>query len=360
MRTGIVHLPLHYGKAPHWLFNRMKRLSREIIFSIVDNYGTEELLQRISDPYWFQSFGCVLGFDWHSSGITTTVCGALKEGIKGIEKEIGFFIAGGKGKAARRTPMEIEEICNKISIDGNPLIYASKISAKVDSAALQDGYQIYHHIFLFTSNGSWAVIQQGMNEQTGYARRYHWFSKGLKSFVCEPHLAVCCDMLNEGLNLVAEESEKTREAITELSHMQPDFLVSQVRKVNEIYFSKNHSIPMENIKLERFEKNFIHIYENYPDNFEKILGIEGVGPKTLRSLSLISELIFGTKPSYKDPTKFSFTHGGKDGHPFPVDKKLYDQNIEILKEAVERAKIGDREKIDCIRRMSTFISLCKF
>lgn len=351
MRTGIVNLPLHYGKSPFWLFNRMKRLSKEIVIFIIDNYGTEELLFRLSNPYWFQAFGCALGFDWHSSGLTTTVCGALKEGIRGIEKELGFFIAGGKGRASRKTPIEIEEICNQTSIDGTSLIYASKISAKVDSTALQDGYQLYHHSFFFNKEGLWAVIQQGMNERNRYARRYHWFSKGVKDFVCEPHWAVCCDEIKEVLNLVASESEPTRKAITELSHEKPHFLINQIKKVNEIFFSKDHSIPKEGLRLERLDKIFTQIYESYPESFEKLLGIKGVGPKTIYSLSLISELIFGTKPSFRDPTRFSFTHGGKDGHPYPVDKKLYDQNIEILKDAIDRAKLGDRDKMDAIRRL---------
>lgn len=357
MRTGIVNLPLHYGNVPLWLFNRMKRLSKQIIIFIIYNYGTEELLLRLSNPYWFQAFGCVLGFDWHSSGLTTIVCSALKEGIKGIEKELGFFIAGGKGKLSRKTPVEIEEICNQTSINGTPLIYASKISAKVDSSALQDGYQLYHHSFFFNREGLWAVIQQGMNEKTRYARRYHWFSKGVKDFVCEPHWAVCCDEIRETLNLVASESDLARKAITDLSHEKPKFLLDQMRKIKQVFFSKNHSIPMENIRLERLDKIFNQIYENYPENFEKLLGINGVGPKTIRSLSLIAELIFDTKPSFKDPTRFSFSHGGKDGHPYPVDKKLYDQNIEILKDAIDKAKLGDRDKIEAIRKLK---SLSKF
>jgi len=354
MKTGIANLPLHYGKAPPWLFRRMKDLSREIAIFIIDEYGVEELLRRLSDPLWFQAFGCVLGFDWHSSGVTTTVCGALKEGLKAIEKELGFFIAGGKGKTSRKTPLEIEEICNKISINGSSLIYASRMAAKVDSAAIQDGYQIYHHTFFFTNSGKWAVIQQGMNEETRYARRYHWLSEGVKDFVCEPHWAICCDQIKEALNLVAQESEATRKVITELSNEKPDFLINKWKKLNEVYFAKNHSISMEEIRLETLEKAFVQIYENSPENFERILGIKGVGPKTIRALSLISELIFGTKPSFKDPTKFSFAHGGKDGHPYPVDKKVYDQNIIILKEAIDKAKLGDREKIDAIRRLRDF------
>jgi hypothetical protein len=357
MRTGIAHLPLHYGKAPSWLFQRMKSLAREITLFIIDVYGVEEMLLRLSDPFWFQALGCVLGFDWHSSGVTTTVCGALKEGIKGMEKELGFYIAGGKGKASRKTPQEIEEICNRRSVDGTPLIYASRMSAKVDSAALQDGYQIYHHSFFFTKNGSWAVVQQGMNEENRYARRYHWLSQGVEDFVCEPHWAVCSDQKNRGLNLVATESELTRRAITKLSHERPEFLISEGSKVNELYLPKEHPILMEEIRLERLEKVFIQICDHSPKNFEELLGIRGVGPKSLRALSLISELIYGVKPSFRDPTRFSFAHGGKDGHPYPVDRGVYDKTIEILKGAIDKAKLGDREKMEAIRRLRCFTNI---
>lgn len=354
MRTGVANLPLHYGKAPFWLFQRMKSLSREIVFFIIDTYGAEEMLRRLSDPFWFQAFGCVLGFDWHSSGVTTTVCGALKEGLNGMEKELGFYIAGGKGRTSRKTPLEIENICHRESINGAPLIYASRMSAKVDSSAVQDGYQIYHHTFFFTYSGQWAVVQQGMNEKTHYARRYHWLSEGMNDFVCEPHWAVCCDQRKQCLNLVAQESEKTRQVIARLSHERPEFLLSEAKKVKELYLPKDHPIPMEEIRLERLEKSFIQIYEHSPTNFEELLGIQGVGAKSLKALSLISELIHGVKPSFEDPARYSFTHGGKDGHPYPVDRKVYDQSIEVLKNAIDRAKVGDREKVEAIRRLSYF------
>jgi hypothetical protein len=360
MRTGVAHLPLHYGKAPSWLFQRMKNLAREITLFIIDAYGVEEMLLRLSDPYWFQALGCVLGFDWHSSGVTTTVCGALKEGMKGMEGELGFFIAGGKGRTSRKTPQEIEEVCNRQSIDGITLIYASRMSAKVDSAAVQDGYQIYHHCFFFTKSGLWAVVQQGMNEETRYARRYHWFSQGVKDFVCEPHWAVCCDQKKEGLNLVAQESEKARQAITEISHEKPEFLISAGKRAIELYLPREHPVPSEAIHLERLEKIFSQIYDRSPENFEQLLGLGGVGPKSLRALSLVSELIYGAKPSFRDPTRFSFAHGGKDGHPYPVDRKVYDQTIEVLRSAVGKARVGDREKTDAIRRLRHFTNIDNF
>jgi len=356
MRTGVAHLPLHYGKAPSWLFQRMKSLAKEITLFIIDTYGVEEMLSRLSDPFWFQAFGCALGFDWHSSGVTTTVCGAMKEGIKGMEHEIGFYIAGGKGRTSRKTPQEIEEICDRRSVDGIPLVYASRMSAKVDSAAVQDGYQIYHHCFFFTNKGSWAVVQQGMNENTRYARRYHWFSQGVKDFVCEPHWAVCCDQRKESLNLVALESDKARQAITELSRQKPEFLMEEGKKATKLFLPETHPVPFEEVRLERLEKIFIRIYDHLPENFEQLLGIQGVGAKSLRALSLISELVYGAKPSFRDPARFSFTHGGKDGHPYPVDRKIYDTTIEVLKMALEKARTGDREKIEAIQRLRYFTS----
>jgi hypothetical protein len=332
----------------------MKGLAKEITLFVIDGYGVEEMLIRLSDPFWFQAFGCVLGFDWHSSGVTTTVCGALKEGLKGMEKELGFFVAGGKGKVSRKTPIEIEEICDKESMDGAPFIYASRMSAKVDSAAIQDGYQIYQHSFFFTKNGSWAVIQQGMNEETRYARRYHWLSQGVKDFVCEPHWAVCCDQKKDGLNLVALESERARQAITELSHEKPELLIAEGKKAAELLLPREHPIPKQKICFERLEKSFVQIHDRLPEHFEELLGIQGVGPKSLRALSLVSELIYGAKPSFREPTRFSFAHGGKDGHPYPVDRKLYDQTIHILRNAIEKARLGDTERVGAIKRLAAF------
>ncbi|MBU2607868.1 MAG: DUF763 domain-containing protein, partial [Chloroflexi bacterium] len=209
-RTGIANLPLHYGKAPRWLFQRMVKLAREITIVTVSDFGAEEMLRRLSHPYWFQAFGCILGFDWHSSGVTTTLCGALKEGVKGLEKELGLFVAGGKGATSRKTPSEIEVWGDRLSLDPAPLVYASRMSAKVDSSAIQDGYQLYHHIFLFVANGSWAVVQQGMNEKTRYARRYHWLGEAVSNFVNEPHSAILSDSRGQALNLVAVESDTAR------------------------------------------------------------------------------------------------------------------------------------------------------
>jgi hypothetical protein len=351
MKTGIANLPLHYGKAPPWLFQRMKKLAREIALVIIDEFGAEEMLNKLSDPFWFQAFGCILGFDWHSSGLTTTVCGALKDGIRGIEHDLGLFVAGGKGRFSRQTPKQIEEYCSTLSSDPQSLVYASRMSAKVDSAAVQDGYQLYHHTFIFTADGKWAVIQQGMNKTHRYARRYHWLSNTIKDFVCEPHQAICCDQRGETLNLTAQESEDTRKASTLIACENPDRTASELKKIRELYLPKHHEILAQDINPQRLHKILIKTHERQPESFEHLLGIEGVGPKTLRSLSLISELIFGAKPSFLDPARFSFAHGGKDGHPYPVDRKNYDLSIEILRKSIQLARIGERERIEALRRL---------
>lgn len=352
MRTGIANLPLHYGKAPAWLFERMRDLSREITLVLIEEFGPEEMLRRLSDPFWFQAFGAVLGFDWHSSGLTTTVCGALKEGLRGLERELGLFVAGGKGRTSRRTPGEIEEVGDLLAIDAQNLVYASKMAAKVDSAALQDGYQIYHHCFIFTTKGSWNVVQQGMNETNRYARRYHWLSDDLKSFVCEPHSAICCDQRGVTLNMVAEESDPARSVTTELSKEKPEKLISEIKRLQNLHLPHRHEVLVQDLNPERLKRILLKTYERQPQNFEQLLGMEGVGPKTIRSLSLISELIYGVKPSFRDPARYSFAHGGKDGYPYPVDRENYDRSIEILRKAISTAKIGNREKLDALKRLT--------
>lgn len=357
MRTGIANLPLHYGKAPAWLFERMRDLSREITLVVVEEFGSEEMLRRLSDPFWFQAFGAVLGFDWHSSGLTTTVCGALKEGLRGLERELGLFVAGGKGRTSRRTPREIEEVGDLLVIDAQDLVYASKMAAKVDSAALQDGYQIYHHCFIFTTKGSWSVVQQGMNETNRYARRYHWLSDDLESFVCEPHSAICCDQRGVTLNMVAEESDSARSVTTELSKEKPDKLISEVKRLQNLDLPHRHEVMVRDLNPERLKRILLKTYERQPQSFEQLLGIEGVGPKTIRSLSLISELVYGVKPSFRDPARYSFAHGGKDGYPYPVDRENYDRSIEILRKAISTARIGNREKLDALKRLTHLADL---
>src|SRR5712671_5663029 len=244
-RTGLASLPLHGGKAPAWLFGRMVRLSREIVIYLASEYGARDVLRRLSDPFWFQAFGCVLGFDWHSSGVTTTVCGAVKEGIKEIDAELGFFAAGGKGNVSRKTPQQIAEACDRIGADAQPLVYASKTAAKVDSAAVQDGYQLYHHVFFFTAAGDWCVVQQGMNDANRLARRYHWLSESVTSFVDEPHEAVCCDARGATLNLVAHENDPIRQISAELAGQKPEVTLRAIEKLPLLRMPARHPLLPE-------------------------------------------------------------------------------------------------------------------
>jgi hypothetical protein len=351
-RTGIANLPLHYGKVPPWLFGRMSQLAREITIATVAEFGTGEMLRRLSDPYWFQAFGCVLGYDWHSSGVTTTVCGALKEGLRGLENELGLFVAGGKGRTSRKTPAEIENAGHLLKVNPSSLVYASRMSAKVDNSALQDGYQLYHHNFFFTREGSWAVIQQGMNEANRYARRYHWLGEKVSDFVCEPEAAICAQTRGEALNLVAIESAEARDVITQVAaEEKPDKIVSQLNKLKTLTLPQRAYISLEDIHPDRLSKIFLSAYERKPENFESLLALEGMGPKSLRALSLISELVYDIPVSLRDPASYSFAHGGKDGYPYPVDRKTYDNSIQFLTQALKKAKIGDSEKLEAFRRL---------
>jgi uncharacterized protein len=363
--TGFASLPLHGGKAPSWLFGRMVSLSREIVIYLAGEYGTADLLRRLSDPFWFQAFGCVLGFDWHSSGVTTTVCGAVKEGIKDIDVELGFFAAGGKGGVSRKTPQQIEGVCDRLGRDAQPLVYASRTAAKVDSAAVQDGYQLYHHVFFFTAAGEWCVVQQGMNDANRMARRYHWLSDSVTSFVDEPHEAVCCDARGETLNLVAHENDPIRCASAQLAGQRPEVTLDALTKVrlkpdttDVLPFLKMPSrhmlFPELDVASRHLEKILVKTYERAPEDFETLIGIEGVGPKTLRALALASELVHGTPAAMRDPARFSFAHGGKDGTPFPVDRATYDKTIEIFNKAINRAAIDRSEKVKAFQRLATF------
>jgi len=357
MRTGTANLPLHGGRAPRWLFSRMVLLSREILRVIVEEFGPPEALARVSDPYWFQAFGCVLGFDWHSSGLTTTTTGALKEAVKGREADLGLFVAGGKGAASRKTPAEIQTYGERhtIAVPAHNLVYASKISAKVDNTAVQDGYQLYHHCFLFTADGEWAVVQQGMNEDTGWARRYHWLSTGVKDFVDEPHAAVVAERKAQlVLNMVAHESEQARRASALLAAERPDKLVRELRRAQELSLPGRHDIAPSDIRPESFRRVLLKTYEHPPEDFEALLALPGVGPKTVRALALIADLVYGAKASLRDPATFSFAHGGKDGIPYPVDRPTYDRSIEVLRESVDRAKLADREKLAALRRLARY------
>ncbi len=352
-RTGIANLPLHYGTAPRWLFERMVRLARQITLVLVEEYGPHEVLARLSDPLWFQAFGCVLGFDWHSSGLTTTACGALKEGLRGLERDSGLCVAGGKGKTSRRTPAEVEVFAERFGFLPAPLVYASRMAAKVDSAALQDGYQLYHHTFIFVPDGGWAVVQQGMNDATRYARRYHWLSSDLEDFVCEPHKAICSDGRGDvQLNMVAQEANGCRQMSARLAGEPPEKLVRELKRLQALELPARHHLDLSDIHPDKLARIFLRTYEQPPAGFEQLLGTEGVGAKSIRALALVSELVYGAQASVRDPARFSFAHGGKDGHPYPVDRETYGRTIEALRAAVERARLGQREKLDALRRLA--------
>ena len=356
MKRGIANLPLHGGKAPRWLFARMIKMAGAMAEVICEDFGPEELLVRLSDPAWFQAFGCVLGFDWHSSGVTTTVCGALKEGVKPFGASAGLFVAGGKGGRSRKTPQEIEEACLGLGLDAAPLVYSSRMSAKVDSAALQDGYQIYQHCFLFTRGGRWAVVQQGMNDATGYARRYHWLAENVHDFVCEPHAAIASETTGTVLNMVARESDKARLTSAEASRLHPDKLLAEVASLQSLDMPRRHEVLLRDLNPDHLYKVLLTTYEQQPQDFERMLGLPGVGPKTVRSLALISELLYGAPASRRDPAVYSFAHGGKDGHPYPVNREVYDQSIEFLRECLNQSKVGLTDKRDALRQLNQFLA----
>jgi uncharacterized protein len=331
MRSGTANLPLHYGHAPRWLFERMVKLSAEIARWIVVEQGSAELLRRLSDPVWFQAFGAVIGMDWHSSGVTTTICGALKQGLQGYGRELGLVVAGGKGRTSRQTPAELTAAGAWLGLDPAPYVQASRMAAKVDNNALQDGYQIYHHVFLLDRDGHWAVVQQGMHETNGYARRYHWFSENVQSFVDAPHTAIAAEATGAVWNLVAHESDTARDVTAALAREQPEKIVAEVAKLRELTLPAHHDVKGADVDPKRLQRILLKTYERQPQDFATLLGMEGVGARTLRALSLVGELVYGAPVSITDPARFAFAHGGKDGHPYPVDKQTYDRSIQLLR-----------------------------
>ena len=351
MRTGVANLPLHGGRAPRWLFQRMTRLAREIACHLVAEHGPQEMLLRLADPYWFQAFGCVLGFDWHSSGVTTTACGALKEGIRGLEAELGLYAAGGKGAASRKTPAQVTAACERLGRDPAPLVQASRLSAKVDNTALQDGYQLYHHSFFFTRDGHWSVVQQGMNDANGMARRYHWISAGLHSFVVEPHAAICCDRRQAVLNLVDRKSEAARAAITEITRHPDREVAKTLAALPTLQMPRHHLLDAADIRPGQLRKVLLQTYERPPRDFQELLATPGLGPKSLRALALVAELVYGERAATRDPAAYAFAHGGKDGTPYPVHRERYDHTIETFRTALEQARLGRSERIEALRRL---------
>lgn len=349
-RSGHADLPLHYGKVPPWLAERMARLGGAITEAIVQEYGAQAFLQRISDPFWFQALGAVLGMDWHSSGITTSVLGALKKSVNPISRELGITICGGRGKHSRNTPDELLQIAQTTGLDGHALVRSSRLTAKVDNTAVQDGYQVYLHSFIVSHTGEWAVVQQGMNNSNGMARRYHWHSAGLRSFTEEPHAAVCGRNLGLILNLTHRDAAPVKTSLLQIIREKPDKLMQEFR---QIILPRHHEVTAKDVDMKRLGAALATAYDSGTETMEELLLQEGIGPRTLQSLVLVSEIIHGTPSRFSDPARFSFAHGGKDGHPFPVPTKVYDESIRVLRHAVDKARIDHSEKKEALRKLHT-------
>jgi len=348
-RSGSADLPLHYGYVPSWLAERMAKLGLAITESIIAEHGKHEMLRRMSNPFWFQSLGAVMGMDWHSSGITTSVLGALKRAINPHSGELGIFICGGKGKFSKETPRELLSVADRTGVDGNNLVRCSKLSAKVDNTAVQDGFQLYTHNFIVSDSGEWSVIQQGMRTSDKTARRYHWHSENITSFVEEPHTAVCGINQGDILNLTAKEAAPTRSSLIAITQEKPELMLQQFQ---HLMLPVHHDVRPEDVDLKRLGTVLWLAHDSHLENFEELLLVRGVGPRTLQSLTLVSEVIHGTPSRFKDPARFAFAHGGKDGHPFPVPIKVYDETIATLQTAVHKSKMGQTEKQQAIKALS--------
>lgn len=348
-RSGTADLPLHYGYVPKWLAERMSRLGLAITEAIISEYGTAEVLRRLSDPFWFQSLGAVMGMDWHSSGITTSVMGALKAAVNPHYKELGIYICGGKGQKSRNTPDELMRFGDRTGLNGRELVRCSKLSAKVDNTALQDGFQLYTHSFIVNTEGLWTVVQQGMRNGSSTARRYHWHAEGLTSFVEEPHTGIFGKNQGQILNLVAKAAAPSRTAMLAMTTESPGRMISEAQR---LVMPNHHDVRAKDIDLKRLGAMLWLTHEKQPADFEELLLLEGMGPRTLQSMALVSEVIYGTPSRFTDPARFSFAHGGKDGHPFPVPVKVYDETIGELNKALQKAKIGQSDKLYAIQQLS--------
>lgn len=368
-KTGSANLPLHYGRVPSWLADRMTKLGAVLSQAIIHHYGRDELLRRLAHPFWFQSFGAVMGMDWHSSGITTSVIGALKRGLTPLAKELGIHVCGGRGRYSRQTPNELIKIGSTVGIDGHQLAETSRLVAKVDSAAIQDGFDLYLHAFIVTDDGKWAVIQQGMNTINKQARRYHWLSEGLNSFIDAPHAAI--EGHNQGhiINLTDQSAQASRNTQIELlKTFSPERILAEVSKCKNtsskltsekqgqlilphLEMPAHHDVRVENISLKRLHGNIVAAIDRGPEDFSELLLTPGVGARTIFALALVAEVVHGAPYRFSDPARFSLAHGGKDRHPFPVPVKVYDETIRVLKTAVQKAKLGQNETLDAIKRL---------
>jgi hypothetical protein len=368
-RAGIADLPLHGGRVPTWLADRMTRLGTVISEAVVHHYGRDEFLRRLANPFWFQSFGCVMGMDWHSSGITTSVIGALKRGLTARSHELGIHVCGGRGKHSRHTPQELVAVGDRVGIDGNALARASRLVAKVDNAAVQDGFDLYLHGFIVTDDGNWTVVQQGMNGAHKQARRYHWLSEGLTSFVDDPHMAIEGVVQGEIINLADRRAAVSRRVQLDLlSSLGPDkiarefssieasdeqqakFLVAQP-SLPHLFMPAHHEVRNSDVITRRLHGNLAAAADRAPKDFADLLLTPGVGARTVQALAMVAEVVHGAPCRFADPARFSLAHGGKDRHPFPVPLKVYDETIAVLKSAVQNAKLGRDEELGALRRL---------
>jgi uncharacterized protein len=366
-RSGNADLPLHGGHVPKWLADRMTRLGAVMSQAIVHHYGRDELLRRLSNPFWFQSFGAVMGMDWHSSGITTSVIGALKRGLEPLQSELGVHVCGGRGQHSRKTPQELTSIGERTGLDGDGLARASRLVAKVDSAAVQDGFDLYLHGFIVTDDGHWAVVQQGMNGERGQARRYHWLSEGLTSFMDDPHTAIDGAEQGEIVNLADRRAQASRKAqLSLLSELGPDQIARElavlegaaVKRAPEaqpllphLAMPMHHDVRAEDVIPRRLHAAFAAAADRGPQDFPELLLTPGIGARTVKALAMVAEVVHGTPCRFSDPARFSFAHGGKDRHPYPVPVKVYDETIKVLKSAVQKAKLGREEELGALKRL---------
>jgi uncharacterized protein len=351
-RSGIADLPLHGGRVPQWLAQRMTKLGTAIAENIVHDYGTSAFLSRLSDPFWFQAFGAVLGMDWHSSGITTSVMGALKRGLGPRADELGLYICGGRGRFSRNTPQELRSIAERRGFDGEALVRTSRLTARVDNNAIADGFQIYLHSFVVASNGEWTVVQQGLNDRSGMARRYHWHSASVKDFVAAPHTGIVGENQGTIMNLVDAGAKQVQTAMLEIAQQHPDKTLSAARHLR---MPEHHEVRSQNLDLKRLGAVLAVAYERDLHDFAELLLVEKLGPRTLQSLALVAEVVHGAPSRFSDPARFSFAHGGKDRHPFPVPLKTYDESLNFLRRSLDAAKVGDKEKLDGFRRLERFV-----
>src|SRR6266496_402388 len=355
-RSGVADLPLHGGRVPQWLAERMTKLGTAITEAVVHDYGASAFLSRLSDPFWFQAFGSVMGMDWHSSGITTSVMGALKRGLGPRADELGIYICGGRGRFSRNTPQELRSIAERRGFDGEALVRTSRLTARVDNNAIADGFQIYLHSFVVTSNGEWAVVQQGLNDRRGIARRYHWHSTAVKDFVTEPHTGIVGENQGTIMNLVDAQAKPAQSALLGVTHEKPETtLGAAISHFRHLRMPNHHEVRASNVDLKRLGAVLAVAYERDLHDFAELLLLEKLGPRTLQSLALVAEVVHGAPNRFDDPARFSFAHGGKDGHPFKVPLKTYDASLNFLRNSLDRARVGDREKLDGFRRLNCFV-----